>query len=72
MKYSIMISTFIFSFLVVISCQAEPDKETAPADFEVVTIAEGLDNPWGMTWLPDGRMLVTELSGEILLIENDE
>lgn len=72
MKNSIIISTFIFSFLVVISCQAEPDKKTAAVDFEVVTIAEGLNNPWGMTWLPDGRILVTELSGEILVIENDK
>lgn len=72
MKNSIIIYTFVFSFLVILSCQAETDKEKAPVDFEVVTIAEDLNNPWGMTWLPDGRMLVTERSGEILVIENDK
>lgn len=58
--------------LIVISCQAEPEKDKSLTDFQAVTIADGLDNPWGMTWLPDGRMLVTELKGEILIIENDQ
>jgi len=72
MKKSIYIPSLIISLLIVISCQAEPEKEKAPTNIEVVTIAEGLDNPWGMTWLPDGRMLVTEIKGEILIIENDK
>jgi glucose/arabinose dehydrogenase len=28
--------------------------------FKVVTVAEGLRNPWSMAWLPNGDMLVTE------------
>jgi glucose/arabinose dehydrogenase len=28
--------------------------------FKVVTVAEGLRNPWGMAWLPNGDLLVTE------------
>ena len=27
---------------------------------KVVTVAEGLRNPWSMAWLPNGDMLVTE------------
>lgn len=29
-------------------------------------IIDNLNNPWGMTWLPDGSMLITEKSGEII------
>lgn len=29
-------------------------------DLRVTTVADGLDHPWGLAFLPDGRMLVTE------------
>jgi len=39
--------------------------------FNVVTVTEGLVNPWGMTWLPDGRMLVTERPGRLRIVTAD-
>jgi aldose sugar dehydrogenase len=36
-----------------------PERKTNVA-FDVVTVAEGLNRPWGLTFLPDGKMLVTE------------
>jgi aldose sugar dehydrogenase len=34
----------------------------------VVQVASGLEHPWALAWLPDGRMLVTERPGKLLLL----
>jgi glucose/arabinose dehydrogenase len=39
--------------------------------FEVVTVAEGLDKPWGLTFLPGGKMLVTEKAGRLRVVTPD-
>ena len=37
----------------------------------VVKLVEGLDHPWSLAFLPDGRMLVTERPGRLNLIGRD-
>jgi len=37
---------------------------------KVSTFAHGLNQPWGMTFLPDGRLLVTEKIGQFRLIDS--
>jgi len=37
----------------------------------VVTVVEGLEQPWGLAFLPDGRMLVTEKEGRLRLAGTD-
>jgi aldose sugar dehydrogenase len=39
-------------------------------DFRVVTVVEGLENPWSMAFLPDGDMLVTERPGRLRIVRD--
>lgn len=36
-----------------------------------VKVADGLQNPWALAFLPDGRMLVTEKPGRMRIVERD-
>lgn len=66
--------------LALVACTGEPtasaDAQTLPAapagalPFRVAEVAD-LQAPWAMTFLPDGRMLVTEKAGEMLLLTAD-
>lgn len=38
----------------------------------LVQVADGLSHPWAVGFLPDGRLLVTERSGTLYLIDNGE
>lgn len=47
-----------------------PERKSGVA-FDVVTVAKGLDHPWGLAFLPDGRMLVTERPGRLRIVTPD-
>jgi glucose/arabinose dehydrogenase len=47
---------------------AQEVYNSALHQFRVVTVAEGLVNPWSMAWLPNGDMLVTERPGRLRII----
>ena len=50
---------------------SSPQPRPVRAPVEVETIARGLEHPWGLAFLPDGRMLVTERPGRLRLVSKD-
>ena len=51
---------------------AEPgprDFQTAEYSIRVVTVAEGLSYPYSMAFLPDGDLLVTEMGGQVRMVQ---
>jgi aldose sugar dehydrogenase len=42
----------------------------APSGFQQTILVNGLDRPWGMAWLPDGTMLITEKAGQLRRVSN--
>jgi len=41
-------------------------------NYQVVTVAQGLENPWAMAFLPNGDMLVTERPGRLRIVRNGQ
>jgi aldose sugar dehydrogenase len=78
--------SFLASAALLAACNAPSDSgiadnATAPGNAAAQTAADGrpftvtpvadFDAPWAMTFLPDGRMLVTEKSGTLFLVSAD-
>jgi len=40
--------------------------------FEIEILAENLDTPWAIDFLPDGRMIFTERNGRVSILENED
>jgi glucose/arabinose dehydrogenase len=50
---------------------AQKRYPSSAGDLAVETVAGGLEHPWGLTFLPDGRMLVTERPGRLRMVGKD-
>lgn len=44
--------------------------DTSAGPLTATVLADGLNHPWALAFLPDGRFLVTERRGNLLIVEN--
>jgi glucose/arabinose dehydrogenase len=53
--------------------QAQPSPQPKPNEggLHVTTIAKGLEHPWSLEFLPDGRMIVSERPGRMRIVDRD-
>lgn len=51
--------------------QKSPTPASIPDVVTVETYADSLDRPWGIAFLPDGRLLVTERPGRMRIVARD-
>jgi glucose/arabinose dehydrogenase len=64
----------LLALLPLLSCADKPLPAAEVYDsqqqrFRVVPVVQGLENPWGMSFLPDGSMLVSERPGRLRIIK---
>ena len=60
-----------FALALIVCLPAALGAQTYRSDehsFRVVKVVEGLEQPWSLAFLPDGRMLVTEKAGRLRIV----
>src|SRR5215207_10912015 len=51
--------------------QTDAPEQKLGVAFDVVTVVEGLQNPWSLAFLPGGKMLITERPGNLRVLGTD-
>ncbi|HRQ66697.1 MAG TPA: PQQ-dependent sugar dehydrogenase, partial [Xanthomonadaceae bacterium] len=57
--------------LPLLACAQSRDYPSERGDLRVHVVAQGLEHPWSLAFLPEGRMLVTERPGRMRVIAAD-
>ena len=66
--------TLFLLLIVIMACNGSPDieKDETTLDYTTETVVTGIPFPWGMDWLPNGDMLITNRDGELYLFSDNQ
>ena len=70
-KFLMIVIWFVFAIKAEDSDWDTRIVKTEKVSFKVETYADGFEIPWGMAFLPDNRMMVTDRIGDLWIIEKD-
>ncbi len=68
--FSRSVLLILFSAVFACSSDAQVNFESQDYRLQATKVVGGLDHPWGMAFLPDGRILVTERKGNLRIVED--
>lgn len=71
LKYSLgLVSLFIFIVACTDKANNKNNMQINTVDYSPVLYFDGVSVPWGMAWLPNGDLLVTDRSGKLLRVKD--
>jgi len=69
-RWWLPLATVLLGVTPIISLAQSEVIDSALHSFRVVTVVDGLVNPWSMAFLPNGDMLVTERAGQLRIVRD--
>ena len=67
-RFAVLLAPIVLLGVTATAVAADLIMQTEKGPVRSETLAKGLEHPWGMAFLPDGRILVTERPGRLRLV----